>query len=263
MPDSTIPSRARIESFDVEERYGLIWVRLRSGADTTIPACPAWDDPGMHIVPGEPYTWPVSAARRVENFTDLSHFAWVHDGSLGRRDLPVPPVPDIERVAGEMRFEYLAPPLDEQQPAALVGMSWYRMPMPATVCIEFEIAGKIGARRHLWMTASPIDDVSCRSFWLIARNDALDESDEEHLRFQALILAEDEPVVRNQVPAAIPVAPGAEISVRTDRVSIEYRRWLGEIRRASHIGAAAIDESVHSPVRRSAEGLALAADTGT
>ena len=45
----------------------------------------------MRIAPGEPYTWPTGAARRVENFVDLAHFAWVHDGTLGNRGQPVPP----------------------------------------------------------------------------------------------------------------------------------------------------------------------------
>jgi phenylpropionate dioxygenase-like ring-hydroxylating dioxygenase large terminal subunit len=43
------------------------------------------------------------------------------------------------------------------------------------------------------------------------------------------VLAEDEPVVRNQTPPEMPLEPGVELSVRTDRVSIEYRRWLREL----------------------------------
>jgi phenylpropionate dioxygenase-like ring-hydroxylating dioxygenase large terminal subunit len=114
MPGRAITAQARQASFEIERRYDLVWVRLRSGAGTTIPACPGWDDPTMKVLSGDPYTWPVAAARRLENFTDLSHFAWVHDGSLGRRDEPVPPVPDVRRHDGELRFEYLPPPLVDQ-----------------------------------------------------------------------------------------------------------------------------------------------------
>ena len=45
----------------------------------------------------------------------------------------------------------------------------------------------------------------------------------------ATLLAEDEPVVTHQVPPEMVLDPGAELSVRTDRVSIEYRRWLREL----------------------------------
>lgn len=242
MPDGPIPERARIASYDVVERHGLVWVRLDGSAGTTVPAHPAFDRlaaaPGtMRVVDGQPYTWPVGAPRRVENFVDLAHFAWVHDGSLGRRDEPVPPLPSVARIGGELRFAFDPPDMDVAD-AALFGHSEYRMPMPLTVSIEFWLAG--GAYRHLWMTASPIDMDSCRCFWTVGRDDDLDGDDAPHMAFQALVLAEDEPVVCNQDPPALPLTPGVEISVRTDRVSIEYRRWLAELARAAPAGAAAV-----------------------
>ena len=94
-PHGPIPERARVTPFAVEIAHGLVWVRLESGAPTTVPAHPSWDAPGCKVLTGEPYTWPTSAARRVENFVDIAHFPWVHDGSLGRRDEPVPPLPEV------------------------------------------------------------------------------------------------------------------------------------------------------------------------
>ena len=78
------------------------------------------------------------------------------------------------------------------------------------------------------------------AFWTVARDDDLDGDDAPHLAFQALVLAEDEPVVCNQDPPELPLTPGVELSVRTDRVSIEYRRWLAELARAAQAGAAAV-----------------------
>lgn len=235
MPDGPIPPRACIPAFDARLAHGLVWVRIDGSADTEIPACPAWDDATMKVVAGEPYTWPTAGPRRVENFVDLAHFAWVHDGTLGRRDVPVPPLPRIRREDGELRFEY-DPPEMEADEAALFGHSTYRMPMPLTVDIDFDLGD--GVRRHLWMTTSPIDDGSCRTFWLIARNDRHDEDDGPHLAFQALVLREDEPLVTNQDPPEMLLDPGLELSVRTDRVSIEYRRWLKDLL-AAHASAGA------------------------
>jgi vanillate O-demethylase monooxygenase subunit len=230
MPEGPIPPKACIPSYDAEVAYGLVWVRLDGSAGTRIPACPAFDDETMRIVAGEPYTWPVGALRRVENFVDLAHFAWVHDGSLGRRDEPEVPLPDIARADGELHFHY-DPPDMETDEVALFGHSRYRMPIPCTVEIEFHLV--TGAKRHLWMTASPVDDGSCRSFWFVSRDDAHDEDDAVHLEFQHLVLAEDLPVVTNQVPPALSLDPGFELSVRTDRVSLEYRRWLRELAAAA------------------------------
>ena len=78
------------------------------------------------------------------------------------------------------------------------------------------------------MTASPVDSRTCRTFWTVARDDDLDGDDDAHMAFQELILREDEPVVCNQDPPELPL-DASEVSVRTDRVSIEYRRWLREL----------------------------------
>jgi phenylpropionate dioxygenase-like ring-hydroxylating dioxygenase large terminal subunit len=246
MPGTPVPERACVRTFDVEERYGLVWVRIDGSAGTAIPAHPAFDRvdarPGsLRIVAGAPYTWPVGAPRRVENFVDLAHFAWVHDGSLGRRDEPVPPLPLVGRVDGELRFSYDPPEMDADE-AAMFGHSEYRMPMPLTVSIEFWLAS--GAYRHLWMTACPLDMGRCRTFWTVSRDDDIDGDDGPHMAFQALVLAEDEPVVCSQDPPELPLQPGVELSVRTDRVSIEYRRWLGQLAASVEGGADALSDAL-------------------
>jgi vanillate O-demethylase monooxygenase subunit len=79
------------------------------------------------------------------------------------------------------------------------------------------------------MTASPLDDRTCRTFWFVSRDDDLDGDDAVHLAFQRRVLDEDEPVVCNQDPPEMVLDAGVEMSVRTDRVSIEYRRWLRQL----------------------------------
>lgn len=234
-PDTPIPPKARLAAFDVEAHHGLIWVRLDDRAGIPVPPCPAMGDPTMLVVPGAPYTWPVAVGRRVENFTDLSHFAWVHDGTLGRRDQPVPPIPAVNRSGGALRFNYESPRLEEQVPVALMGFSDYHVIMPGTVNIEFDIADQPGVKRHLWMTASPLDSRTCRTFWCIARNDHHDDPDDEALAFQDQVLKEDEPVVCNQ-SSEFPLELGTELSVKADKVSIEYRRWLIELVSAAREG---------------------------
>ena len=229
LPGGPIPERAALATAEVELAYGLVWVRLEAGAPTRVPSHPSFGDPRHRVLAGMPYTWPTSAARRVENFVDLAHFPWVHDGTLGTRAEPVPPVPEVRREAGELRFEFVPPAIDAAD-VALFGWSGYRMPIPLTVDIEFRLA--TGATRWLWMTASPLDSGTCRTFWSVARDDDLDGDDAAYMDFQELILREDEPVVCNQDPPELPLDQ-SEVSVRTDRVSIEYRRWLRELASAA------------------------------
>lgn len=238
LPGGPVPGRAAVAAFEAVVEHGLVWVRLDSSVPTPLPACPALSDPEMKVLAGAPYTWPVAAPRRVENFVDLAHFAFVHDGSLGRRDQPVPPIPDVRRTGCELRFDYDPPAYpDDREDTALLAASAYRMPMPCSVDIAFTYPD--GRRRRLWMTASPVDDATCRTFWYVARTDDLAGDDRDHLAFQARVLAEDEPVVCNQVPPEMVLDAGAELSVRTDKVSIEYRRWLRELAVAARAGPAA------------------------
>ena len=235
LPAGPIPGRAAVDAFEAVVEHGLVWVRLDASVPTRVPACPARSDPEMKVLTGEPYTWPVAAPRRVENFVDLAHFAFVHDGSLGRRDEPVPPIPAVRRAEGELRFDYDPPAYpDERDDTAMLAASSYRMPMPCTVDIAFSYPD--GRRRRLWMAASPVDDATCRTFWCIGRTDDLAGDDRDHLAFQDRVLAEDAPVVCNQVPPEMPLDPAAELSVRTDKVSIEYRRWLRELATAALAG---------------------------
>jgi len=252
-PAGPLPVGQCVESFSAQVAYDLVWVRLDDQAGTAIPAHPSWDDESMRVVAGEPYTWPTSALRRVENFVDLAHFPWVHDGTLGTRAEPVPPIPSIERAGAELRFHYDPPEMPVER-EALFGHSRYRMPIPCTVDIEFHL--DTGAKRHLWMTASPLDERSCRAFWSISRDDDRDGDDAPHLAFQQIVLDEDEPVVCNQDPPEMVLDPGFELSVRTDRVSIEYRRWLHQLADAAGVGADAVRHALSTPpVTASAQGV--------
>lgn len=231
-PGLPIPERARTPAYEVEIAYGLVWVRLEAGWPTLIPACPGWDEPGTRMVLGEPCDFATSAERRVENLVDLSHFAWVHDGSLGDRSKPVPPVPELRREAGELRFDYDPPPLGfDPDPLAFTGWSAYRMGMPFNVDIAFghPSGGDRGVANRLWFSVTPTTSVTCRTFWFVGRTTDLEGDDAPYLDFQQQILDEDRPIVESSDPAEIDLSgelAGHESSVRSDRISIQYRRWL-------------------------------------
>ena len=237
MPDHPIPSDCRVRTCDATVEYDLVWVRLDSSVDTRIPGCPAWGDDAFRCVPGEPYTWPTSAARRLENFVDLAHFPFVHDGSLGDRRQTRVPVAKVDRVNRELRFRFVPSPAMQLPDVALMAPTDYRIWMPFTVDLEFYFPG--GERSRLWMSASPIESGVCRSFWFTCRTADRDGPDRPHLDFQDLVLGEDRPVIEAQHPPEIP-APGEEYSVLTDKVSVAYRRWLGELSRAAAEGPDAV-----------------------
>ena len=234
------PARFCQAAFDVD-RSATAWCGSASpGAPTAIPALPAADDPTMRIVAGEPYTWPTARGRRVENFVDLAHFAWVHDGTLGRRDEPVPPEPDRAPARSRAALRVRSPAARRHRATrALVGVSYYRLPMPLTVNIEFDIAGRPG------VAPPPVDDGGARrrrdragAFGIVARNDGHDEPDEPTWTSSGWCWPRTSRWCATRSRRSCPSSAGVEFSVRADRVSLEYRRWLLELTRCRRAGAA-------------------------
>ena len=246
MPDYSIPPGFRLRKIEAQVAYDLVWLRLEPDAGTQIPGCPAWGDDAFRCVEGEPYTWPTSAGRRLENFVDLSHFPFVHDGSLGDRRRTTVPIADIARIDGELRFRFEPEPEMDLPDVALMAPTDYRIWMPFTVNLEFFFAD--GERGQLWMTASPIESGTCRSFWFTCRTADRDGDDRPHLEFQDLVLGEDLPVIAAQDPPEIP-GPGGEQSVPVDAVSLAYRRWLRELSKAAQKGAGEVARSLASGKR--------------
>ena len=239
-PDIEIPEKAKVKRYDTEIRYNLVWVRLDPSLATTIPVCPAWDNDELKCLEPAPYIWPTSCARRVENYTDLAHFPFIHDGSLGNRSVTVFPIPDIDQLQGELRFTYRP----EQHGRQLAGPEGnltelaytdYRIILPFTV--NLELTTNDGNRMGLWHIASPIDSGHCKNFWITSRSGDKDnlEADEGLVKFQLQILNEDEPIICSQVPPEIP-EPGHELPIKTDKLHVYYRRRLKELSTAYEEG---------------------------
>jgi vanillate O-demethylase monooxygenase subunit len=226
---TNIPRRARLHPYLVAERHGLIWVCLEPEPGLPIPDFPEFDDPAFRVHAGPTYDWRSSAHRRMENFIDWSHFAWVHDGTLGRRDEPETPDAEVERDERGLRFGgHFREPV-AGSPESIDARYDYHLLMPLTCHIVRLTAQGDADRYVLWMTASPLGPKLCRSFWYIARN-APDDQDESYLAWEDRILAEDRPVVESQRPEMLPADLSAELHIRgIDKASLDYRRWLIEL----------------------------------
>ncbi len=240
-PGMPIPPAAKVARYDAKEAYGLVWVRLDSALDIPVPPCPDWDDPEMKCVPFEPYLWKTSAARRLENFVDLSHFPFVHEVSLGSREHTTFPVPTVNQTKGQIRFTYI--PLkgarktgDTENKDVEVVRTDYRIIMPFGVHVVLH--ARNGRRTGLWMVASPMESGMCRIFQMGNRTHFFDP-DQIHLDFQWRIVLEDVPIIESQEPPEIP-DPQSEISTPPDKVSIHYRRWLHQMSRAAEKGPDAL-----------------------
>src|SRR5580658_7845425 len=105
---SVVPAKARVASFGVQERYGLVWVALEEPR-WPLPEVPELESGDWTIVPAGPYRWQCDAGRQVENFTDFGHFPWVHPGLLGDPERPVVPRHQVQADGHVLRYEIVRP----------------------------------------------------------------------------------------------------------------------------------------------------------
>ncbi|MDE0652320.1 MAG: aromatic ring-hydroxylating dioxygenase subunit alpha [bacterium] len=235
--DRHIPARARLRGYQCVESGGLVWVCLEEHPRFDVPRFAEYEDPGYRIVSIPAVDWNAGAARRVENFIDLAHIPWVHDGQLGSRDRPELPSHDLRREGDciHMWGSFAEVPsiktrtseLDEADPSLTSRHNW-RVHMPLTVWWQQVLPG--GRHFGLLVAALPVSRGLTRTFMLNFRNFAQEEPDGPFCQFQVEIAERDRAVVESQRPEQLPLDLTVELHTRAaDKMSIEYRRWLVEL----------------------------------
>lgn len=235
--------KPKIPAYQVKESAGIIWVCLEDNPKFDVPAFPEFDDPNFRLIQGPSYDWETSSPRRLENFVDFSHFAFVHDGSIGSRTRPeVDTVEPWREDGGVLRFERPAikePSVGKKRELlGIEGDDWvavansYHVSMPHSVHLRRRFEN--GKHYVLLMAASPISAVKTRSFWWIGRDFGMEaQHDDFFVDFELEVLAQDLPIIESQEPKLAPIV-GAEarleLPVRgADAVTTEYRRWFLEL----------------------------------
>jgi vanillate O-demethylase monooxygenase subunit len=210
-----------------------VWVCLEEPI-FPVPTLPEFGDPAFRIITVPIYDWRCGAARRVENFIDFAHIAWVHDGSIGDRNHPEVPDHKVRREDGELRWEatLLEPPNEKLHPALREGpvysQNQWRLFMPLTVWFHQVMPGDM--TWVVYIAVSPIGPRLCRTFTFMARNYDFDEGEEKYIQFQLEIAEQDRVVTESQKPEELPIDLSAELHIRgVDMVSLEYRKWLVEL----------------------------------
>lgn len=235
------PAAHCVSVFEAQERHGLVWVRLertdRSELPATLAAPPAfgpWSDPLWRQVLCGPYEVGTSAPRLVENFLDLSHFGFVHEGWLGARSHAQVDTGRVEEGAGGV----VARECKAWQPRAYAGAeqgTWiayrYEVPHPYAAILRKDAAEGDPVSNAIALFIRPDGPEACTAWFAMATLGDL--SDDEELRaFQDAVFGQDRPVVESQQPRRLPIGqdgPIAEVHGPADRMSSAYRRYLARL----------------------------------
>ncbi|NRR33182.1 aromatic ring-hydroxylating dioxygenase subunit alpha [Oxalobacteraceae bacterium] len=224
--------KAQTVRYALRERHGLVWVCL--GDPLARPEPPPLPESGyaaLRKVWCGPYTVNSSGPRIVENFLDMAHFAFVHEGILGVeeraavQDYIVEAFDDAEFGKGIWAKQCRA-----WQPQASKAASdgtmvdyTYRVTRPLTAVLTKQSGS--GVREAISLNVQPLTETSCQ-VWIILALDDFASSDADLRQFQDTIFLQDLPILESQHPKKLPLIPGAEVSVVCDRMSLAYRAYL-------------------------------------
>jgi len=229
-PGAAIPSRLRLATFPVRERYGLIWTCLGANPLAPLPEWPEIESGAYDTFPMDPIDWNASAGRHTENFNDVAHLSWVHTGTFGHRETP-----EIERYTVQeegSRLSIVIPHAiqhdrdiygvrpDEISPVRYV--ETIDLPFSSRLLVDYQDG------RHLYFfdVAAPLGPHACRIFIILGRNFALDEPRQAFIDYNLAVLKEDKPFVESQSPQDLPLDLQAEVHIPADLLSIHYRKKL-------------------------------------
>ena len=213
------------------DAYGLLWVRLAATGQVAPPPFGAEADPGLRKLLVGPYEVATSAPRIVENFLDMAHFGFVHEGVLGDRAHTELPVYKVHAdatgllVTNCMAWQPQAHSLASQ--GAWVAYD-YAVSAPYTATLSKAAEHEEDRRDTIALFVCPIEPERSRVWFRMAVAD-FRSSDAELRAFQHLIFTQDQPVLESQAPKRLPIS-GAEVHSAADRSSTAYRRWLRDLK---------------------------------
>jgi phenylpropionate dioxygenase-like ring-hydroxylating dioxygenase large terminal subunit len=239
-PDVAPPLKARAFPHRAEERYGFIWASL-GDPPHDIPCFQEWGDAEFRILHAGPYPFAANAFRSVENFIDATHFPFVHAGLNGVMSQPdklndYKVTKDSEGLATTGIRAYQ--PYGDHRQVPVNAEYHYRCLRPTTAYFRKHVKiadpaladrGSDNDRFCTFLTAQPVDEVNCIIRLGIAINFGPDLTEADILRRQDVVFAQDRDIVETQRPERIPIDLREELHVRSDRLAVEYRRWLKEL----------------------------------
>jgi phenylpropionate dioxygenase-like ring-hydroxylating dioxygenase large terminal subunit len=214
-PERGIPARARVDSYPVEERYGIVWAFLGDRPEPDRPPIPDWpeiEDPGWRRIQGT-FTWHAHVDRVVEGGLDFAHGPFVHEGTFGRGLDP--------RIDD---YTVTTTPWSGQAHDGGGSLSWH---LPSSTRTELRFDGR---RQLIYQAHLPVDDTRTRTHYVILRDFARSPLADAPFRWMNLrVLREDRRVVDDLHPELLPYDLADELHVRSDALQLSYRRRRREL----------------------------------
>ena len=223
-PDIKIPKKACVKNYKVIEKMNMVWINLSKDTNDFVNIKEFNENNFNHVASG-PYIMNASAPRAIENFLDVAHFPFVHENHLGVKDKPK--IDDYDVVSSNKGIhasdvKVFQPNPDGTNKSGEVIYD-YHVHSPFVASLGKDVSKK--ERFVLVFYVTPISETKSMIYTLTLMN--FGKLDDKIVRdYQDFITAQDVPIVESQRPELLPMDLQEELSIRSDKISIAYRRYL-------------------------------------
>jgi phenylpropionate dioxygenase-like ring-hydroxylating dioxygenase large terminal subunit len=238
-PDEKPPARAKVDSYPVQERYGIVFAFLGDLPEEERP--PLWDmteydDPAWRANKLTIFDVNCYYERSIENGLDPAHNEIVHpkQGAPGmRQDVRGKPI-EVEDI-GEFGSRFMIPFTQPEQGAMGKGMerdsrylragSGHLGPNQLVTWLQFSKDSIF----HQYFFEAPIDENRTRIFFVNMRRFMLGpEHDERIMKVNMEVAQEDINILLDLNPVRTPHSTTLELLLPADRPIVRYRQFLND-----------------------------------
>lgn len=228
-PNYTPPKQACVQTYQAQERYGLVYVCLGKPNDH-IPLFPEWDNPDYRCYLTGPYPIRANGLRAIENFLDVAHFPFIHTdilGTPGKAEIADYEVSIDEKGVYARNIRVWQPdPYGTGQGGTFVNYDyWALRPMTAYL----RKSNPAGEQLTLLYNVTPVEEDYCIAWMSGSLNYAPDMPEAEIVAFQDMIVRQDLENLESHNPQLLPLDSPLEFHVPSDRTSLAYRKWLKQL----------------------------------
>jgi vanillate O-demethylase monooxygenase subunit len=241
-----IPKGARVRSYPVVSRYGLLWIWMgptELADESQIFEVEHWGDPSWGVTRGDAMTVNCHYLYMTDNLLDPSHVAWVHVSTFGNAACESTPIDVQATEQGVVASRWMR----DVEPAPLYvpflgfkgncdRLQHYEVRYPSHALIKAILvpAGVGGAQASQHKASfvmdsynflTPIDANHTRYFWFQMRNILPNDEGVSALMAAGVRSAfEEDRVVLNAVQQGFNESQTPSIDIATDSASLRFRR---------------------------------------
>ena len=219
------PSKASLQTYPATERYGWVWVTLSDDPVLPIPDITESGADGWRVIHEPESDWACTAVHLIDNNIDPGHIAYVHEASFGTPLRPEVEVPDIERNDAGLRLSYEV--AVESRPGEIgstVRNTTNQLYGPFMMINRITYPDGL---QHLMVKAcTPATATTTHQLQMVFRNDTEEQRPgSDVIAFDGQVWDEDRAVLEH-CWTDFRLDLTDNVHLKTDKASIEYRRWL-------------------------------------